>query len=563
MGRCMQRALKQANDVYVAFAFSNADILFELDETGQVVWAEGATHPLLGRSIRDLIHHPLTDLIARVDHDRLSRVLDAMADGQRVRNVLVDALHKRDIAVHVMVSGYRHPDRADRYLLAMGHATGILPSMPERRVGVSGLLDRDSFEAHSRRLLQAPHPDQPYRLTVVDLPDMDKVRDSAGAEIADCLASKLGENLRSLSVDGDAAGQLTDNRYGVLHSDDIDTIEILRMVNSTAFEVVPDAPELTPKASTLVLDVEGLSATEAAKALTYTLNAIVDQDPQDFSGFSAGLQPRLSQTLRQMKAMRRTISGGKFDMVFQPIVDLWTNVVHHFECLVRFGDGALSPYQAVTFAEDTGLAGELDMAVLDRILAMMQEPEASLPGLRFAVNISGATLQNPECSRTLREKLRAAPKLLSKRLMFEITESAAIGDLAQVNGVIQDVRGLGYHVCLDDFGAGAAAFHYLRSLKVDHVKIDGSYIRDCMTNDEHVAFIQAMVGLCTQLKISTTAEYVENIETVNILKLLKVRFGQGYYFGKPHKPNRNRKNAEDAWRPPGCEWRNGLLYFKG
>ena len=114
--------------------------------------------------------------------------------------------------------------------------------------------------------------------------------------------------------------------------------------------------------------------------------------------------------------------------------------------------------------------------------------------------------------------------------MFEITESARILDLEHANEVIQDLRKRGFHVCLDDFGAGEAAFDYLRELDVDFVKIDGKYVKDAASNSRDKAFLIAMSGLCHDLGITTIAEGIENEEILDFLRGCGITYGQGYVF---------------------------------
>ena len=117
--------------------------------------------------------------------------------------------------------------------------------------------------------------------------------------------------------------------------------------------------------------------------------------------------------------------------------------------------------------------------------------------------------------------------------MFELTESATIADLDQTNVVIQSLRKNGFRICLDDFGAGESAFHYLRALDVDMVKIDGSYVRDALAKSKDRCFLKSIAGLCNDLKISTIAEMIEQEKTIELLRSCGVRFGQGYLFGRP------------------------------
>ena len=102
-----------------------------------------------------------------------------------------------------------------------------------------------------------------------------------------------------------------------------------------------------------------------------------------------------------------------------------------------------------------------------------------------------------------------------------------------MNDVIQALRQAGHKVCLDDFGAGAAAFQYLKSLEVDLVKIDGAYVRNALKDEQAQAFLKSIASLCTDLGIDTIGEMIENPSTANFLIAHGVRFGQGYRFGKP------------------------------
>ena len=552
--------LGRSSDVYVAFAFAAADVLMELGANGEILFAVGAAMALVGRGARALTGQTLQSIIVPADHAAISQAIAQMGRGERVRNAMVRVGMPDGRAMQLALSGYRHPANPDRLLVALGHPGGLPVPNDDHRVAGTGLLDKDAFQAMATHLLENGSPDEPYQLTLVELPETPPDID---ANASAAFAAELGARLRSLSVGGDAVGQLDDNKFGVLHSAAVSTESITESVSKAAQTVLPDAPPIAAKVATLVLDVADIPPEEAARALTYTLNRFARESEAggNLATLMQDLQPRLSATVKQMNEVRETVSSGDFDLMFQPIVDLWTNVVHHFECLVRFkGNDNQSPYETVSFAEDVGMVGMLDMALLERAIKTMRSGVANTESLRFAVNLSGRSLSDPVIVKRLMEILTGTGEL-RKRLVFEMTESAEVHDLKAVNDVIQGIRKLGHEVCLDDFGAGNAAFHYLRALKVDNVKIDGSYIKDAVRNNENVSFIKAIVGLCSELGVTTTAEYVEDQETANLLKLLKVRFGQGWYFGKPQRPAGD--DIRVAWKTPTLEWRKGLLYFKG
>jgi EAL domain-containing protein (putative c-di-GMP-specific phosphodiesterase class I) len=491
--------------------------------------------------------------------------LERMARGERVRHLLLHALTPTGAKVPISLSGYINPQNPATRLLVLTHAASLFPDEVDRDRSLrSGLLERNDFERLASRMLNessGSDAEQAYRLTLLEIPELDRMGSSLGSEAMDSFMGELGDYLRSCSVGGDSAGQLADNRYGVIHSSDLNALAIQNAVTDLAKSFTQGDKVVDTRSSTMVLDSDSISGEEAVSALVYTLNRFSREGQLNIQTLAEGMSPRLTETVDQMREVRRVIEEGEFDLAFQPVVDLWTHSVHHFEVLLRFRKSNDSPYAMVTFAEDTGLVGQLDQAICRRAIEFMRSPAGSVRGLRFAVNLSGRSLSDPATAQSIMEIIRGAWDL-RRRLLFEVTESAEIMDLPGVNNVIQEIRAAGHPVCMDDFGAGSAAFHYLRALKVDHVKIDGSYVRDCVKTGESMPFLRAITQLCRELKVGTIAEFVEDEETAALLRVLKVRLGQGYYFGKPFKePANSFRDPHRMWVTGGMVWRNGLLFF--
>ena len=137
------------------------------------------------------------------------------------------------------------------------------------------------------------------------------------------------------------------------------------------------------------------------------------------------------------------------------------------------------------------------------------------------------------CGRAVTHLSPLGRRTLPQLLLFEITQSAQIADLAAANAFIQDLRFRGYRVSLDDFGTGGAAFEQLRALDVDFVKIDGSFVQTALRDAKGRAFITAMASLCRELDIATIAEQVEDLQCVAFLRGCGIEYGQGYLFDHP------------------------------
>lgn len=550
--------LGQPQEAYVAFAFAAADLLMEADHAGRIVFAIGASMSLVGRPARLLATMTLGELIRPEDQSRVKNALKRMAGGDRVRHVLLHVSLPGGGATPVALSGYPHPDRQDRLLLVLTHS-GTLMS-PTVRNRESGLLGREGFEAVAGDLIKesAKDGDESYRMTLLDLPELADLRSKVGAEATADFISRFTDYLKQCSVGGGAAADLGNSKYGLIHGPEVNAGEIEAAISGLA-KTLMGAP-LAADSASVSMDGGGISAQEATNALIYTLNRFTSDSQATIHELSSAARPTLSQTVAKMREVKQTIGKGDFQLYFQPIVDLWSNAVHHFECLVRFGDSGNSPYSTVVFAEDTGLVGELDLAICARAITFMRQGVGGEPSLRFAVNLSGRSLSSPSMAARLLQLIHGASDLRG-RLLFEVTESSAIADLVAANAVIQEIRGRGHPVGIDDFGAGAAAFHYLRGLKVDHVKIDGSYVRDASSKGDSLPFLRAITQLCRELKVATIAEHIEDEATANLLRVYNVRYGQGYYFGKPMQPSKRLHGSRAPWQTPQVQWRNNLLFF--
>ena len=557
-----EKALGQSSEAYVAFAFAAADLLMEATTEGRIIFAIGASMALVGRPARLLANSPMADLFIAADRPRVAKVLSRMAAGNRVRHTLLTVVFPHGEHVPVALSGYPHPDHEGRLLCVLTHSGSLSTPSSTRRDG--DLLDKRDFEALAQNMMQESSggDDDNYRMTLLDLPELASLRRQAGAVKTAEFISRFTEYLRECSIGGDAAAELGKSKYGVIHGPGVTAAEIEDTIQDLVQSVVGSeaGAEIHPSTRTLELDTSGISSQEAARALAFTITAFASEESASLQQMASATKPRLSETVDQMRAVKDVIDNGDFELFVQPIVDLWTGVVHHFECLVRFRGSDVSPYETVTFAESVGLMGELDYAILTRAIGFMRGEIGAEESLKFAVNISGRSLGSASTAARLLNQLYSARDLRG-RLLFEVTESAEIADLVAANAVIQEIRGLGHPVGLDDFGAGSAAFHYLRALKVDHVKIDGSYVRNLRHNQEAVPFLKAIAQLCRELKVATIAEHIENEETVNLLKVYNVRYGQGYLFGKPVLPKPHRQGPKASWTSPSLRWRNGLLVF--
>jgi EAL domain-containing protein (putative c-di-GMP-specific phosphodiesterase class I) len=222
---------------------------------------------------------------------------------------------------------------------------------------------------------------------------------------------------------------------------------------------------------------------------------------------------------------------------FQPVVCAATGIVDYFECLLRMRDErgtVVAGGEFITVVEELGLIGPIDHYALERTVQEL----ATDPDVRLGFNISGLTACDRPWLRSLMSMLRHRPEL-ARRLVVEITETAALCDIEESARFIDTLRVLGCRVALDDFGAGHTSLRHLQILPVDIVKIDGSLVRNLTQQPQCRVFLRHLLGLAKGFGLTTVAECVESAEEAALLRAEGVGYFQGYYFGRP--------SLERAW----------------
>ncbi len=233
--------------------------------------------------------------------------------------------------------------------------------------------------------------------------------------------------------------------------------------------------------------------------------------------------------------IQKALRDDRFEIWFQPLLDLKNDTIYHYESLVRMRNDAgeiVPPAAFIDTAEALGQIRDIDRVVIKKTMRFQAMLKKQGRCVCFSMNLSGKELGERELLDFLKDsmsEISSDPACLN----FEITETAAVHDLNRAVGFIRDLRSLGCKFSLDDFGVGFTSFKYLKEMAVDYIKIDGSFIKILPESKSDRLFVKAMVDVAHGLGIKTVAEFVENKETVGILKEYGVDYAQGYFIGKP------------------------------
>jgi diguanylate cyclase (GGDEF)-like protein/PAS domain S-box-containing protein len=220
---------------------------------------------------------------------------------------------------------------------------------------------------------------------------------------------------------------------------------------------------------------------------------------------------------------------------FQPILDLKDNQIHHFESLARMrstNGEIIYPCSFIDTAEVFALITDIDRIIIKKVILNLLDLGKGGKSFVHSINLSILDLEDKKFLQFLRTEI-SRNSIDPKCLIFEITETAAVRNLDMAVNFITELREMGCRLSLDDFGAGFTSFRYLKEMEVDYIKIDGSFIRKLAENKHDRLFVKAIADVAKGMGIKTVAEFVENKETVEIIREYGIDYAQGYYIGKP------------------------------
>ncbi|HEX2114544.1 MAG TPA: EAL domain-containing protein, partial [Alphaproteobacteria bacterium] len=460
-------ALRGERDRFVAFAFAAADLLLELDAGFRIRFVSGAAAALTSHSPEELVDSSFFDLIAPTERPMVRAFLTALAVGGRMTPAAVRLAGSK--VPSVVIGGCRLPAQEERYHISLSIPVPAAP--PEHIVAAteSGLLDKDAFTRLASETVKSPHP---YTVTLLDVAGLEKLRARVSGELAAGLVQGIGRQLQARSLNGSSAGELGDGRFGVLHEGALDLKGLVQQITTFSKSVDPEGEGVGVSGMTVAPAASGLGEDDAARVLVYAVNRFADSGA-DFTAatLATGVTEFIRTAATQVNRLRLDLAEDRFDLAFQPIVRLSGRKVHHYESLLRFARG-VSPGDRIVFAEQTGIVEDIDIAVLCRTIDMIERSINPRPVI--AVNLSGCSLQRAAFRSEL-ERILVPP--LAKNVMLEVTESSIIDRKEEVARFLQELRAAGFRICLDDFGAGASSFDYLKAFTVDFIKIDGKYVR--------------------------------------------------------------------------------------
>lgn len=502
----------------LGFAFASADLLIEISPAGVITVAIGAAEAISGARETQVIGKAWRDFIDKRDWPLVQALFDGLGPGRRAGPVVVGLANKaggQDRAASL--SAFCLPDNGGVVSCALSRAA---PKASH------GLQDKASFEAATSNLIEsAQQSGLELELALVEMEGLADLRGGMDEAAAQQLEERLTGILLAQSHGGGAAAKLDDERFALIRQQGESAEGLTKRL--LALLARADAQSIRPAAVTKALKAGEAAPGQVIRAIKYSLDSFIRDGLAGVpsGGLDDAVAQTIHKTLGKMGDLQKVVQARDFRLVYQPVVDLKAgNALHHHEVLVRFGDD--SPFPMIRLAEELDMIQGLDLAVVERAIAELNKDKT----LKLAVNLSGRTVVNSDFMGAIKQMLNKHP-LARTRLLFELTESAAIDDLGLADRHLQMLRAAGCDVCLDDFGSGAASLGYLQHLTLDIVKIDGRFIREIEHGGRQSTFLRHLVRMCAELGVKTIAEMVESPAAEDVVRAAGVDYAQGWLYG--------------------------------
>ncbi|EFV95316.1 EAL domain-containing protein [Lautropia mirabilis ATCC 51599] len=407
----------------------------------------------------------------------------------------------------------------------------------------TGLLnDRGMIAELTDRLASANRPR--YGLIGLYISNYDAIHDLCGTVEAMQLEQATAQLL--IQQNGtQLAARLSAGRYTMLiHAETVAQVravarEIYTQLSGQVFQTEHGSIRLQCHIGGLLLDPNSQISSEDCLSALSDAQAIAAsvRDPQLF------VEP-LSQTMidarrahqKKIEHIRDAIRNDRIELYAQPLIDPEApSQMRSYEVLTRLRDKdgqLIRPPEFLTLASQAQMSVPLDRGVIRLAFEWLAaNPEALALTWKCSINLAGATMSDDTIADFIREQ-RANNAIPAAKVVFEITESEAIRNPAAASRLVDDLKAQGFGIALDDFGTGLATFEYLKRFPLDYLKIDGSFVRNLMTNPIDEEIILSTARVAKRLKLRTIAEHVHNAAIYERLTDLGVSYLQGDFFGK-------------------------------
>jgi diguanylate cyclase (GGDEF)-like protein len=408
--------------------------------------------------------------------------------------------------------------------------------------GLTGLINRHEFEQRlEHTLLSAVQQGREHALCYMDLDQFKVINDTCGHAAGDELLRQLTQLLKGKLRERDTLARLGGDEFALL-LENCNIHDALEVADTFRAEVQRFRFKWGDRIFAVGMSVGMVAISRDSGAVSHLMSAAdaacyvaKDRGRNQIHLYESSDHDLMRHRgeIQWVTRIQQALEEHRLRLSWQEIrrTDGAPDTRRHVELLLRMLDddgNEIPPMAFIPAAERYSLMPVIDSWVIKEAMRVCQIYLSSGQARHylFAVNLSGASLKAPAFRSMLLAYLQETPAL-GPHLCFEITETAAIGNLVVVNEFIEAMREFGCSFSLDDFGSGLSSFVYLKNLKVDYLKIDGAFVRDIVTNPIDRSMVEAINTIGHQMGLKTVAEFVESDAILALLQQIGVDYVQG------------------------------------
>jgi diguanylate cyclase (GGDEF)-like protein/PAS domain S-box-containing protein len=410
---------------------------------------------------------------------------------------------------------------------------------------LTGLLNRRRFDEELKReFARAGRYQTTGAVLSIDLDNFKAVNDTAGHPAGDAVLTTAASVMRDRLRATDVLARIGGDEFAILliNVDEADAHaaadDILRTLRACRPEFGGKRFRIHASIGVATFAPDDSTANELRVIADLAMYAAKQAGGDRVTVYTPEDGRRARTLVRQpwSEKIREALDLDRFELFFQPILNLSTEKISHGELLLRMRDEQnklIPPGSFLPPAERVGLIHEIDRWVVRQAIELLSRADSTPAAGGVGVNLSGASVtRNQPLLEVIEDELKRTGVDPSK-LIFEITETTAISNMPDAAKFAHDLTRLGCSLALDDFGTGFSSFYYLKYLPVRYIKLDGEFIQNLPSSkvDEHV--VKAIVDVAQSMEIKTVAESVADDATIRILRKHRVDYAQGYHIGPP------------------------------
>jgi len=530
------------------------------DAAGKIEYLNPAAQALTGCVGRDAHGKTLEEIVGLVDEtDRRllnDPVRQALATGAPLnlgrRALLLSRASGAERSIELSASPMRNTAGEIAGTVVLLHDVtemrGLARQMSYQAAhdALTGLVNRREFERRLAEAVENAHRgDGQHVLCYLDLDRFKVVNDTSGHLAGDSMLREVAKLLRDAVRDSDTVGRLGGDEFGMLLIGC--PLEKARQIADDVCRAVGDYRYVWKErifnigVSIGIVEIsrEVGSLEELLAAADSACYVAKKQGTGRVAVYSARDEAlaRHSGEIQWLQRLQSALKENRFHLYHQPIVSL--DGEDHgpaMEVLVRLQDETghdVPPSEFVRAAERYRLMGLVDRWVVQTTLAALGRGAINIPARRsVAINISGQTLADVQFLEFVVECLDSTG-VAPQQVCFEITENAVVANLDHARRFVAVLHGMGCQFALDDFGSGVGSFSNLKTLPMDYLKIDGSFMRNLARDSVNQAMVTAMIKLARTLNFKVIAEQVEDSAALDTARRMGIDYVQGYAIGRP------------------------------